>query len=101
MADTIDLDPGAFAEQAQRLTEAIGAFESWVTTFSQESRDALNGFNSDFIECFCIMLRHINDAAGPELLALICEYRDKVDTLATVFETTDDDLATGFEGGTN
>jgi len=99
MADIIDVNPGAFLTEARKLSEALEPFRSYATASSQNYLSSVGGFNSDFIEALKKVLNHINDDAGPGLLASIEDYQRKITAVADKLIEADEGLAAAIKGG--
>ena len=99
MSKTISVDPGAFLTEASKLAKELEPFKSYSNKTSKQFLADIEGFNSDFIEALKKLLRHINDDAGPEILAIIEEHQRKITLLADTFKEADDEVATSISGG--
>ncbi|MCL2136987.1 MAG: hypothetical protein FWH40_05650 [Coriobacteriia bacterium] len=93
MNELINVDPEEFRQAASRLDTALESFKAVASSFSQESYDRLEGFNSDFIYQLKLVIKHIGQESGPSLFSAIREYQEGIALLADVFESADSSIA--------
>ncbi|EAD7779988.1 MULTISPECIES: hypothetical protein [Listeria] len=89
----VKVDYKTFASESAKLEQAITQFEPFTARFTAETVPRLDGFNSDFIESLRGTLTNMADDTGPELLATIKTFSQKVQVLTNEFETLDEELA--------
>ncbi|MBC1888075.1 hypothetical protein HCA63_06885 [Listeria booriae] len=93
MSEEIKVDYATFSTESTKLDQAITQFEPFTARFTEQTVSRLDGFNSDFIVSLRGTLTNMADDTGPELLATIKSFSQKVQVVANEFETLDKELA--------
>jgi hypothetical protein len=96
MNNEIKVDTEAFQAQSDAVGVALGEFRSYSLTFANEASSQLYKCNSTFVDRLKKVLKHLEDDAGPELLADIEDYQRNVALIADGFRQVDDGLAEGM-----
>lgn len=89
----IKVDIDNLRGELQNLSSAMADFEPYSASFIKNTRDSLEGFNSDFISEIRKTLKNMTDTKAPKLLENMQDFYTSLDTLLNDFETTDNTIA--------
>lgn len=89
----IKVDIDNLRGELQNLSSAMTNFEPYSANFIKNTRDSLDGFNSDFISEIKRTLKNMTDTKAPKLLENMQDFYTSLDTLLNDFETTDNTIA--------
>lgn len=89
----IKVDIDNLRGELQNLSSAMTNFEPYSASFIKNTRDSLDGFNSDFISEIKRTLKNMTDTKAPKLLENMQDFYTSLDTLLNDFETTDNTIA--------
>ena len=89
----IKVDIDNLRGEHQNLSSAMADFEPYSASFIKNTRDSLEGFNSDFISEIRKTLKNMTDTKAPKLLENMQDFYTSLDTLLNDFETTDNTIA--------
>lgn len=89
----IKVDIDNLRGELQNLSSAMTNFEPYSASFIKNTRDSLDGFNSDFISEIKRTLKNMADTKAPKLLENMQDFYTSLDTLLNDFETTDNTIA--------
>ena len=89
----IKVDIDNLRGELQNLSSAMTNFEPYSASFIKNTRDSLDGFNSDFISEIKRTLKNMTDTKAPKLLENMQDIYTSLDTLLNDFETTDNTIA--------
>ncbi len=89
----IKVDIDELKGELKNLSSEMTNFEPYSGNFIKNTRDSLDGFNSDFISKIDSTLKNMTDTKAPKLLENIQDFYTSLDTLLKDFEKTDNTIA--------
>jgi hypothetical protein len=95
----IKLDTIQLAMILDNLKASMEDFESYTTTFRTQTRDQLDGFQSDFASKASELLTNMRDDVKSDLLDQLTNLHACGESILTGMKEQDEALSQGMQGG--